>query len=136
MATSARYRRALAELTPRDTVLDALEIAHPELATPIRVVHDSVERVIETHRYAPAAYRVRLAPDVDRRTPRAEVAVDNAGRILTLWVDASTGGAGATIRVMQVLAATECSDLETAGATGPCPLRVPQLARSVGMPLS
>ena len=112
MATSARYRRALAELHPRDTVLDALEIKHPDLATPVRVVHDAAERTIGGQRYAPAAFRVRLAPDVDRRTPRAEIAVDNAGRILTRWLDASTGGAGATVRVMQVLAATAAVEWE------------------------
>ena len=112
MATSAAYRRALVELAPADTVLYALEIRHPDLATPVRVVHDVDKRTIETHEYAAAAFRVRLAADVDRRAPQVEIGVDNVGRILTQWLDASHGGAGATVRVMQVLAATSAVEWE------------------------
>lgn len=106
MPPSTRYRRAVTELAPSDTVLFAVEISHPDLATPVRVVHDTAEHVIETHTYTPCAYRIRLAEDVDGQVASAELAVDNVGRALTQWIDASDGGAGATVRIMQVLAET------------------------------
>lgn len=41
MATSAAYRRALAEAAPADVVVNALEITHSALTTPVRVVDDT-----------------------------------------------------------------------------------------------
>ena len=46
----------------------------------------------------------RASPDdVEGQAPQAELAIDNVGRALTQWVEAAGGGAGATVRVMQVL---------------------------------
>lgn len=109
---SDRFLRSVTELAPDDTAVYALEIAHPDLAVPVRVVHDTREHVIETHAYAPVAFRLRLAADTEGEIPRAEIAIDNVGRELTQWIDASGGGAGATVRIMQVLAATAAVEWE------------------------
>ncbi len=42
--TSARYRRAARELAPEDILHTALEIAHPSIPTPVRVVADAANR--------------------------------------------------------------------------------------------
>lgn len=110
--TSARGRRAAAELAPADVIVAALEIRHPALADPIGVVQDTEPLTLGTLSCIPLAFRVRLAPDVDGRAPSAELALDNVGRELMRWVDAAQGGAGATMRVMQVLRTAEPPRIE------------------------
>lgn len=109
---SDRFLRSVTELAPDDVVVYALEIAHHDLTVPVRVVHDTRSHTIETHAYAPVAFSVRLADDVDGQAPTAELAVDNVGRVLTQWIDAAGGAAGATVRTMQVLAATGAVEWE------------------------
>lgn len=103
MPASARFERAQAELAPPDVTVMALEVHHPDLPYPARLVHDTAALRIGDAQYVPVAFRARLAADVDGRAPAAEIGVDNVGRDLMRWVDAAQGGTGATVRVMQVL---------------------------------
>lgn len=100
---TARYTRAQTELAPAHVAVVALEIHHPDLPWPVRLVHDTAALRIEEAQYVPVAFRARLAADVDGRAPSAEIGVDNVGRDLMRWVDRAEGGTGATVRVMQVL---------------------------------
>lgn len=110
MPTDA-YTRATRELAPEHTVLDALEIKHPALADPVRLVNDRSDLLLDeadgddtvTRRYIALAFRARLSDDVAGKAPVAEIVMDNVGRELMQWVDAAQGGAGATVRVMRVL---------------------------------
>ncbi len=104
VADRTRYPRALRESAPADTLLTALEIRHPAVAEPVRVVNDTVGRRIEGHDYAALRFDARLADDVAGQAPQAELAIDNVGRALTQWIEAAHGGIGATVRVMLVLA--------------------------------
>lgn len=103
MPSSSRFERAQAELASSDVTVMALEVHHPDLPYPARLVHDTAALRIGDARYVPVAFRARLSADVDGRAPTAEIGVDNVGRDLMLWVDAAQGGTGATVRVMQVL---------------------------------
>ena len=94
---------AIRESAPERRVLTALEIRHPAVAQPVRVVNDTEDRTIEGNRYVALRFDARLADDVEGQAPQAELAIDNVGRALTQWVEAAGGGAGATVRVMQVL---------------------------------
>ena len=99
---TASYHRALAEAAPLDVIVDALEIAHSALTTPVRAVNDVRRRVIEEHTYQPVAFRATLLSDEEGRAASAAIEIDNVGRTLTRWIEASQGGVGATVRVMQV----------------------------------
>jgi len=85
-------------------VLTALEIAHPASPTPVRIVNDTRNREIAGATYVGVRFDIRLADDVAGRAPQAEIAIDNVGRALTQWIDLTRGAAGATVRVLQVLA--------------------------------
>ena len=98
-----RYRRALRESAPTDRLLTALEIVHPAVARPVRVVNDTVSRTIEGNDYVALRFDARLADDIAGQAPQAELAIDNVGRALTQWIEATGGGIGATVRVLQVL---------------------------------
>ena len=90
--------------SPLDRVLTALEIRHPAIVEPVRVVNDTEDRTIDGERYVALRFGARFAGDVEGRAPRAELAIDNVGRELTQWIEAAQGGVGATVRIMQVLA--------------------------------
>ena len=98
-----RFDRSLHESAPADALLTALEIEHPAAAEPVRVINDTVGRRIEGHDYVALRFDARLSDDVGGQAPQAELAVDNVGRALTQWIEATGGGIGATVRVMLVL---------------------------------
>ena len=98
-----RYRRALREAAPADRLLTSLEISHPAIAQPVRVINDTIGRAIEGNDYVALRFDARLADDIAGQAPQTELAIDNVGRALTQWIEATGGGAGASVRVMQVL---------------------------------
>ena len=98
-----RYQHALREAAPADRLLTALEISHPAIAQPVRVINDTQGRAIEGNDYVALRFDARLADDIAGQAPQAELAIDNVGRALTQWIEATGGGAGASVRVMQVL---------------------------------
>lgn len=98
---AAEIARALA---PQDTLLMAVEITHPAISTPARMVNDTVEHVIEGNRFPAVAFQVTLQDDTEGRVPKASVQIENVGRALTEWLERSEGGAGAKCRIMKVLA--------------------------------
>lgn len=53
--------------------------------------------------YIACAFRISLPDDIAQQVPRARLAIDNVGKELTQWLDASNGGRGSTVRVMQVM---------------------------------
>ncbi len=101
--SAEQYARTIRESAPEHRLLTALEIRHPAVAAPVRVINDSEERRIEGSRYIALRFDARLADDVEGQAPQAELAIDNVGRDLTQWIEAAGGGTGATVRVMQVL---------------------------------
>ena len=100
---SAAGQRAAAELAPEDVLLDALEIRHPAIAAPVRVVNDTTNLELEGETWQAVAFEPRAVSDVEGRVPSAELRVDNVGRPLMEWIEAARGGGGATVRMMRVL---------------------------------
>lgn len=101
--TSARWQQAARALDPDSHALLAVEITHPALAHPARTVADAVDHVIEGNRYTRNRFEMRLADDVEGEAPRAVLRMDNVGEALTQWIEQSKGGAGAEVRLMQVI---------------------------------
>jgi len=80
-----------------------LEISHSGLAAPARVVRDNVELVSNGETFIAMAFEIRLPSDPQGGLPRAVITIDNVGRELMDWLEASGGGQGATCRIMEVL---------------------------------
>ena len=120
MPPSARYRRAVRSVDPGDLVLTALELTHPVAAEPVRVVNDTEERTIEGNSYVGLPFGVQW-PAQGQARPAARIWVDNVGRDLTQWIEASQGFLAGRVRVMQVLAETGDVEqeitLDASGAT-------------------
>lgn len=96
-------RRNLLATSADEPFLVLLEITHPELTAPIRVVNDSQNIVVEGNEFIACAFRITLPDDIDQQVPEARLEVDNIGRELTQWLEYSQGGKGAKCRIMQVL---------------------------------
>lgn len=103
MTYSAPARRNLLATSADEPFLVLLEITHPELTVPIRVVNDSQNIVVEGDEFIACAFRITLPDDIDQQVPEARLEVDNIGRELTQWLEYSQGGKGAKCRIMQVL---------------------------------
>ena len=102
-STSDKFDQASRAGTPETPVLTALEIAHPDVAAPIRVINDTHAHRIDGNQFVAARFSARLADDADGQAPQAELVIDNVGNMLTRWVELSDGGNGATVKLMQVV---------------------------------
>ena len=102
-STSSQFDHASRAGTPEAPLLTALEITHPDVAAPIRVVNDAQPHTIDRHHFAAARFSARLADDADGQVPRAELVIDNVGAVLTRWVESSDGGNGAVVKLMQAV---------------------------------
>ena len=81
----------------------ALEISHPDIPDNIRVVNDTQEVTIEGNTYVALAFRPRLPQEKEGEIRQAGIEVDNVGRRMVEWVEASNGGRGATMRIMELV---------------------------------
>jgi len=80
-----------------------LEITHPQLAQPVRVVRDNQDIVSNGSLFLAVPFDIQLPTDIEGELPRAGIQIDNVGRELTQWIDASGGGKGARVRLMQIM---------------------------------
>jgi len=87
----------------KDYPVILLEITHANLATPIRVVKDNVNLVSNGETFIAMGFDIRLPTDPQGGLPRASLSIDNIGRELMTWLEASNGGQGANCRIMEVL---------------------------------
>lgn len=107
-AYSPAARRNLLATSADEPYLTLLEIRHPDLAAPIRLVNDVESITINDPDLGPLEYvacpfRLVRPDDVDQQEPKASLEVDNIGRELTQWLEASNGGKGARCRIMECL---------------------------------
>ena len=86
-----------------DALSYALEIEHPRINPPIRVVADAEAHAIEGNSYSALAFRAELPQEKDGEIRQARLQIDNVGRELMQWVEASDGGRGAMVRIMRVI---------------------------------
>ena len=81
----------------------ALEIHHPAIADNVLGVGDTQGVTLEGQAYPRLGFRTRLPQDKEGEIRQAGLEIDNVGRRLVEWVEASEGGRGATIRVMEIV---------------------------------
>lgn len=104
---STDYRLAGRALTPVDRIVDALELRHPALPQPARLVADTAPLTIgageDAVTYSPCAFDAPWPEEGEVQRPRTRIAIDNVGRTLSGWIAATRGAAGATITLRRIL---------------------------------
>lgn len=104
---SGAWQRSVNSLSPRDWPLYLLEIDHPDLSVPIRVVNDAEDIVVEGEIWYRSRFELDPPEETERGLPSARLAVDNVGRgpdgnSIMDWLSVSAGGRGAVARVLMV----------------------------------
>jgi hypothetical protein len=100
---STTYQRTVNATAAAEVPRLLLEISHPALGEPLRFVNDTDALVHQGQTYIAAPFRYVLPDDFEGQLPRAQLQIDNVGRELTDWLEATEGGAGAGVRMLQVL---------------------------------
>lgn len=100
---SDNARQNLLAVSADEPFLILLEIIHPDLPIPIRIVDDVQNITSNGEEFTALPFRVSLPDDLSGQIPQAKLEVDNVGRELTTWLEISRGGVGAKCRIMQVL---------------------------------
>lgn len=103
MTYSPKARRNLLSTSADEPFLILLEITHPELEVPIRVVNDNQAITVLGNEFIACPFDITLPDDIGEQVPKAQLSVDNIGRELTEWLEYSNGGAGAKCRIMQIM---------------------------------
>lgn len=96
-------RENLLAVSANQPFLILLEITHPALSVPIRIVDDVQNVTSNGDEYTALPFRVSLPDDLSGQMPQATLEVDNVGQELTTWLEVSGGGQGAKCRIMQIL---------------------------------
>lgn len=103
MPYSAAANKKINSVSADELPLLLLEITHADLGAPIRVVRDNEDITFEGNVYTALAFDATLPDDLANKLPRANLAVDNIGREMVQWLEASGGGQGAQCRMIQVM---------------------------------
>ena len=100
---SAEYKSTLAATSAPEAPLTLLEINHPDLLQPVRVVNDNQNVTSNGVEYIACAFRCDLPDDFENQLPKATLAIDNVGKELMYWVETTGGGQGSTVRFIQIM---------------------------------
>jgi hypothetical protein len=100
---SASARREISKVNADNLPITLLEIDHPDLATPVRVVNDRQDITFETNLYTALGFDITMPTDLQKGLPKASLSIDNIGKELITWLEASNGGANTSVRILQVL---------------------------------
>ncbi len=100
---STQYKSTLAEVSAKESRLYLLEISHPALTEPVRVINDTQDLVSNGNNYIACPFRFVPPDDFENQLPKARLAVDNVGRDLMYWIETTSGGEGSTVKCMEVM---------------------------------
>lgn len=100
---SPNYRQTINAVSAPESRLLLLQIDHPALGAPIRVVNDTQDVTSNGSLYQALAFNCSVPDDQQGQLPQAHLEVDNVGRDLTQWLEVSQGGLGATATLSEIL---------------------------------
>lgn len=104
--TSQATTKALQSIGDNQGVLELLLIEHSSFASPIRIVNDTRDWVIEGNAFIALPFVLKLPSQVKNENPRATLQIDNVGRDLTAMLEALPPAASLTATIRLVGRAT------------------------------
>lgn len=100
---SAEYKSTLAKVSGEEAPLILLQIDHPELSAPVRVVNDTENITSNGNLFIAFPFSCTLPDDFENQLPRARISISNVGRDLMFWLETTDGGIGSTATFQQVM---------------------------------
>lgn len=100
---SAEYKSTLAKVSTSESPRILLQIDHPELASPIRVINDTLNLTSNGYEYVAFPFEVILPDDFENQLPKARLSISNVGKELMYWIETTDGGSGSTATFSQVM---------------------------------
>ena len=100
---SATAKKQLNVTSATDPVLLLMTLSHPDLITPVRITNNTEDVMSNGDLFIAMPFEITLPDDLSQGQPRADLSIDNVGRVLTQWLDDSAGGDGATVLLQQIL---------------------------------
>ena len=100
---SSEYKSTLAKVSAQEAPILLLEIDHPQLTTPVRVVNDTEDITSNGNLYIACPFRYVLPDDFEGQIPKAKISIDNVGRDLMYWIETSNGGNGSIVTFKQIM---------------------------------
>lgn len=100
MSYSDEFKINVNKLNSDESILALLEITHPFLTVPLRLVNDNRDFLFNGNNYLAMPFTTRKQNDVQGELPKVTLTVSNVGRSLVKWIDSSGGGRGATLSVI------------------------------------
>lgn len=118
---SAPTRRDINSTSGTKT-LELIRINHVDLPASLAFVNDNENVTSNGELFTAIHFNLEPPDDLAQGLPKARLSVDNVGREITDWLDASTGGRGATVDILYVSRATPdvveyATTLELAGVS-------------------
>lgn len=102
-AYTPEFKSTLAKTSAEESPCILLEINHPALSSPVRVINDTDSLTCNGDLYVAIPFACELPDDFEGQLPRASLTVDNVGRDLMYWIESSGGGEGSTATFRQVM---------------------------------
>lgn len=106
MSFSSGLKINVNKLNADEQLLVLLEISHPFLTTPIRIVNDDKDFLFLSNNYLPMGFDISRQSDVKGELPKITLTVPNVGRGMVRWIDGSGGGKDAKMTVYLVRRST------------------------------
>jgi len=100
---SAQYKSTLAKVSGEETPRILLQINHPALSSPIRVINDTLNLTSNGFEYIAFPFEVTLPDDFENKLPKATLSISNVGKDLMFWIESTAGGQGSTATFSQVM---------------------------------
>lgn len=100
MSYTNEFKINVNKLNTEEMILILLEISHPTLESPIRLVADNQDFLFDGNNYLAMNFAFSRQQDIQGELPKATLTIQNVGRSLVKWIDASGGGRGANVRVI------------------------------------
>ncbi len=101
---SDEFNRRANSVENVDFPVTIVEINHPELAVPIRLVDDNQDITSNGDLYIAIAMEITWPDDTDNSSNiSSQLIIDNIGKELVSWLETAAGGEGATVTISAIL---------------------------------
>jgi hypothetical protein len=94
--TSTEFNKATNAVNAQESTIVAIQIDHSDLVTPIRVVNDKNDIVINGDTYTACGFSITLPDQPQSGLPSGQLTLDNVNKELMFWLEESNGARGAT----------------------------------------